>query len=406
MSRGGRRPDHRNAARLALAPELHCWSSMSTTMDNGEGWRRSLTILALAVTILGGCAADDGSGVTTSLTFTAGDAPQIYLAVADGDGPWQQVPIAAGATVTVDISGAFFAYARGCGSSLGLPSSVAILRDAGAPEAAIQICPTAPVTSLATLSGTVTPATAEVNIGTYFVANGASPTYWVRALTGRYDIIATDTVSPRMLVVRGVELDADRTLALDLAAGFDRVDATPVVTGAEGTTIYLVSTLHTGAGAAALGSVAPGQVGLVPAAERQAGDRLEVRAVARSGDAWRLIDHDVADVTVPGFDFTPMPALTVDRTGFGWDGLHAIVSTVASQAPPAAERVGSHQAATAAWQIATGRQQFAWVDPGELPGWGAGWGRFEVGAPIRYSVTVDDRASDGQQAGRSLAGTW
>ncbi|MEZ4401503.1 MAG: hypothetical protein R3B06_15870 [Kofleriaceae bacterium] len=357
--------------------------------------------VALAVVLAAGCGSDDVATPVT-VTFIAGDASAIYLAVADGDGPWTQVPLSADAPATVTFTSAHYAFAGSCGYFDRPPFALAITRDAGAQATPVEICPGAN-TTLATIHGAVTPPTAVVVVGTLYRPLGPGATYATEAPTGTIDVVAVDTASPRMLVVRDVALTTDLTLDLDLSTGFDRVAVTPVASGLGAAAVTYATRLYTSNGLGQLNGTAV-RADLVPAAARRAGDRLVVRAVASDGQQSRTVQHRVeADALAP-FDFAPMPLLSADRAGAAWDAPHGDVTTLIRYTAGTTDLI-VNQRMSPAYQDALGLTELPWIDPSTMPGWDPTWPQFPTGATLDWWVSVSDGPYDGELTGAVQRGT-
>ena len=356
--------------------------------------------LALGLCALGACSDDEATPTTYELAFAGGARAPLLLAARDGTGAWEPVQLISSGLVTFSVSAGFHGYVVICPQPVStLPLHVTARFDAGPPADPIQICPTQAAT--VALSGDVGPDPARVFVGDGEAAVDDLGNYLVETRPGTYDVVATASSGPRMVIQRGEAVTTDRTLELDLAAGFDRIAATPVVVGGSGT-VTVGAELHVSGGTHVPMDGEAGAVWLIPDAARDPGDRMVALATASDGDDERVIQEPVAGATVPELAFPAMPALAADRDGASWTSSDDFTALGLEAPGGLSLSVG----VTAAWQGESGNGgALPWIDPTTLPGWSGSLSSFTAGATLSWSVTVESGDRDGALSIASRRGT-
>lgn len=353
-----------------------------------------------AVTVLGACSGDDPAPYAITIV---GDDHLAYLAAQDGDGAWQRLTLDAAGQVTFDVTRGYHGVAWACSFGIATPSSLAVRYDAGA-EAGPQR-PCGVVAPTATFSGMVNPPDAEIWIGPYFPFPHGSGTYAQTVTLGRYDVVPT--AGNRLAIYRDQQLDADRTLDLDVAtAGFELASVTPSVTGAGADPVTLYAELLTANQTYVRHPDATPAALIVPAAQRVAGDRVVIAAQRGTAEGGAVIQREVVGDALPALAFAPLPALAIDRAGVrfgaGWD------FTGVSYRATTGVSLFTRAMITAAWMDASGATTQPLVDAATLPGWDPAWPTLAAGAPLSLDTWagIGDLSGDYQSAWVTSTGTW
>lgn len=351
---------------------------------------------------LAAAACSDDGDLAVTLQFETERVPRL-VAVQDGDGPWQAVPVMPDAPVTVEITAGYYGYVVVCAS--GTVSSASIRFDAR--ERTIAACRNAIVVNGDGIPATVTPAGSQVFIGNFETFVEPDGSFVLAEEEADLDLVALHQTSARALIRRGFD-PAAGPVTLDLLAdGFDRLRAPVTVTGTAGGELTVIAELHTATTYVPM-TGEPTSAWLIPASERLATDRMVVLADERQADRFRVIQHVVTGDDVPplSLDDVPTPVLTADRTGATWTGEPGY--QYAELREPGLANLRVFQGATPSWQVRSGRSALAWIDVTTLPGWAADWARFDPGDTLEWSVYQDHGVRDGEFAmvGRSGTLTW
>lgn len=354
----------------------------------------------VAVAALGACSSDDVTPYSITIT---GDEHLVYLAAQDGDGAWQRLNLDAAGQATFEVTHGYHGVAWACAFGSTKPNALTVRYDAGA-EAGPQR-PCGAVVPTATLSGAINPSEAELWIGPYVGLIHQPGTYAEALPLGRYDVVAT--AGNRLAIYRDQQLDADRTLDLDVAAtGVDLTSVTPTVTGAGADPVSLYAEIltvnqtyvrHPDASPAAL---------IVPAARRVVGDRVVIGAERGTAQVGAAIQREIVGDALPALEFAPLPALEVDRAGVrfgaGWE--FTAVAYRASAVPGLRARA----TITAAWADASGATAQPLLDAAALPGWDPAWPTIAPATAIAIDTWagIGDLSGDYQTAWASVDATW
>jgi len=362
--------------------------------------------LVCAVPLLSMLACGDGDPAETyTLRFTGDPARVALLLAQDGDGVWLPVTRDASGAGEVEITRGFHGVISAC-QSAGTPpvSRINVRYEAGAPDQPRPLCSTSPGV---TLSGTVTPADAEVAvdiIGPWPTSAGA---FDLRTLAGTHDIVAV--AGARVLIRRDEDLTTSRTVALDVASDGFALPSVPItVTGAGADPVTVLSELLTANQTWIWLPGADGAAPLVPAARRQPGDRVVVAADLATASGRRREQRELAadsDVAPP-LAFGPAPILTVTRAGFDWDGDGDWTNVSVRTAGLGTLSISA--VSSGAWRAARGAEPVPWIDVTTLPGWDPSWPSWAAGTELSWRLTVGTGDLNGDLSTTSASGqlTW
>jgi hypothetical protein len=178
----------------------------------------TLLTRGILLSVLGLAACSDSGPAPYTLTISKGAT--MYAAAQDGDGAWQQLTFDASGTATFEVTRGYHGVVTACGSFLSGRFH------AGA-EPSWTSCSTS--STFVRVSGAVNPAPATVWMQND-LWDATDGTYRVSSAPGLRDLVAT--TEDLALVLRDQQLDADRTIDLDIATdGFPLTTLTPTVTG-------------------------------------------------------------------------------------------------------------------------------------------------------------------------------
>ena len=338
----------------------------------------------LATLGLAACGSDAG---TEPYTLTISGSPVMYAAAQDGDGAWQQLTLDASGHATFEVTRGYHGVVAAC-----LRGYLSAWFDADGDQP-WQPCGNGAPATVAQVSGAVIPATAVV-----FMQNDLWPTtdgtYRVASTTGRRDLIAT--TDGRALIQRDLQLDADRTIDLDVDTdGFALTTLAPTVTGNGATPFTAYTEILTANGTYVRTSETAFAV--VPSAQRVTGDRVVIGAAMVDGDRSEIVQREVTAEVAPALTFEPLPALQVDRTsarwGDGWDFIGL------SYFPSLSAGTRVHAMATGAWLAASGATALPVLDA-TLPGLDPTWTWAAAGTTVRFLTWagIGDISGDYQAA--------
>jgi hypothetical protein len=263
----------------------------------------TLLTRGILLSVLGLTACGDSGPAPYTLTLL-GDRVS-YVAAQDGDGAWQQIAFDASGMATFEVTRGYHGLAVVCVRLL-------IVRyDAGADE---PLAPCATVTS-SQISGTVMPATATV-WGQRGLGDSTNGTYRVRTSQGRRDLVAL--ADDRVLFQRDLQIDADRTIDLDVStAGVPLTTLTPIVSGNGAESFRAYAEILTVNGTYA--ETSSGTFAVVPSAQRVPGDRVAIGAQITIGGSVQTVQREQINELAPSLTFEPLPHLAIDRAGMQWD---------------------------------------------------------------------------------------
>ena len=326
----------------------------------------TLLTRGILLSVLGLAACSDSGPAPYTLTISKGAT--MYAAAQDGDGAWQQLTFDASGTATFEVTRGYHGVVTACGSFLSGRFH------AGA-EPSWTSCSTS--STFVRVSGAVNPAPATVWMQND-LWDATDGTYRVSSAPGLRDLVAT--TEDRALVLRDQQLDADRTIDLDIATdGFPLTTLTPTVTGNGADPYTPVTEILTANGTWVQTSSTAFAV--VPAAQRVPGDRVVIAARLEIAGRTQVVQREVTADVAPALVFEPLPALTIDRTGLrwgeGWD------FTAVTYGPYLAPGVRTHLMITGDWAAASGATALPLVDGAALPGWDASWGWPAAGTEFR-----------------------
>lgn len=305
----------------------------------------TLLTRGILLSVLGLTACGDSGPAPYTLTLL-GDRVS-YVAAQDGDGAWQQIAFDASGMATFEVTRGYHGLAVVCVRLL-------IVRyDAGADE---PLAPCATVTS-SQISGTVMPATATV-WGQRGLGDSTNGTYRVRTSQGRRDLVAL--ADDRVLFQRDLQIDADRTIDLDVsAAGVPLTTLTPIVSGNGAESFRAYAEILTVNGTYA--ETSSGTFAVVPSAQRVPGDRVAIGAQITIGGSVQTVQREQINELAPSLTFEPLPHLAIDRAGMQWDPEWDFAATQYGGT--------TYLHTTAAWAAASGASVAPLVDGPSLPGW-------------------------------------
>lgn len=324
----------------------------------------------IVLTVLGLAAC--GESEPEAYTLTISGSGLRYAAVQDGDGAWQQLTLDANGTATFEVTRGYHSAAASCGGGLSV-------RRAAPPDQTWEPC--GPLTDSVRVSGSVTPATAGVWLENDLWLDG-NGTYQLTASAGRRDLVAVDDT--HVLLTRDLQLDADRTIDVDVTTGTPLVALTPTVTGNGATPFTAWSEIHTANGTYAQTAVSGFAV--VPTAQRVPGDRVAIGARMVDGDVTQSVQRAVLGDATPDLVFEPAPALAIDRAGVRWGEGWDFTAVSYRTALGAAAFFSGHTIVTSDWIAASGATEAPLVDVAALPGWDATWGSLATGTSLTVTA--------------------
>jgi hypothetical protein len=343
--------------------------------------------------LLGLAACGDPTAPTYTVAITGA---RTYVAIQDGDGPWQRLAVAADGTASFTVTAGYHAAAALCGDDPVTTLLNAIL-DAGATT--WSAC--APPRTTVRVSGALVPATATAWVGNF--ATSLPGRYSASVVPGRHDLVAT--ADGRAVIVHDQMIDADRVIDLDIDAnGFALATVTPTVTGDGGAAVTGYAELHTAHGTYV--QTSHDGYAIVPAAQRAAGDRVVIGAQRSVDGRNEVVQRLVAADAAPALAFEPLPALAIARAGLevgdGWEFARASYFTAGSSTS-----LRTSMQVTPAWVAASGGTAAPLVDAAALPEW-SGPSATAPGTAVRALViaNIGDGAGDYRAAGLDTTLTW
>ncbi|MEO8703240.1 MAG: hypothetical protein ABI867_24550 [Kofleriaceae bacterium] len=346
--------------------------------------------MALAVV---GCSGGGEGGIAIH-------APGATLVAAqDGAGSWQQVPLDADDRGRFEATAGYHGIARFCPP-----------RDLGG-----TLFPVAPKIVLTTeftalemscngrtpdlmISGVTTPG-AEISIGNDF-ASADNDTYTLFVDAGVYDVVAT-LLGERVLIVRDLEITADRELDLPVGdGGIDLVDLTPTVIDPLGSPILLAADVTTKNGTFALFHEGPAPARVPPSSALAAGDHATIAAFGHDCLA-QLPLADPVTLQLPA----PLTG-SIRRTGVRYEADPSVAWDQLSLNIGGSE--GFFLFATMQWLEAQGDPEvMPGIDPPTFEGWTPELGGFLApGATVTGRLSLFRGALDGDFTACSVSETF
>lgn len=296
---------------LLLAAAVGCGGGGSSTPDAGGVGGDAGTLDAAVETAV------DHPPPSTPVTLSSSDA-LVFAAGQDGDGAWRQLTGAGTAgSYVLDVTGARYGFAYGCGNAAGDNISITIIHATVAETARVTVaCGAAatetPVTITGTVAGLSGMQTAQIDVGGRSgTATAAAPGYSVMPPAGMRDLFARRLVGAptfdRMIRRNAVTIAAGATFDLDFATeGFAPETRTVTFQGAAATdtTSVLVIFRNAGGSPFSTGSFPSGTYLAIPAAELRAGDYHSV--VAGVSDAFSGTTRRVRRIFTGAMNFTAL----------------------------------------------------------------------------------------------------
>lgn len=315
----------------------------------------------------------------------------VLLVAQDGDGPWQALT-PDGESASFEVTSGRYGYAYACESTGFLPPNVRVRFDTPAGDAPTSLCvPSTIAPPRFTISGTTEPnarvSFADEVLGGEVVADDTGAYSLELVSAGLHDVVAVlDGTPSKMMIVRDVDLAADRTLDLPLAtSGVELPTLTPIVDGAGVDPVSVVSELYTANGTHMVLGTGTTVVAVAPTGILEAGDTASIGAAARAGDDYRYVQRALA-ATPPALEVPAAIGAQVDPDVARWEGEWEFIHL--TLAPPVTSTPSWRVSymASREWVVENGDAALSLVDVRTLPGWTDAIPVAEPGDPVTWDL--------------------
>ena len=325
----------------------------------------------LGLALVGGCAGDPEP---TPYVLVLPTERAMLLVAQDGDGPWEPLSPAWDGFASFEVTSGRYGYAYACERTILAPRVLVRFATPEIDAPTVLCTPSSIAPPRFTISGTTAPnarvSFADEILGGETVADetGAYSLEFVSA--GLHDVVAVlDGTPSKMMIVRGVDLAADRTIDLPVATnGVDLPTVAPAVDGAGADPVTVIAELYTANGTDVVLGNGTTAVSVAPPSILVAGDTASIGASARTADDYRYVQRALF-ATPPPLEVPSAIGAQVDSTVARWDGDWEYIHLALASPAPSTQLWRVDYRATREWVVANGAPELPVLDVRTLPGW-------------------------------------